>query len=278
MKEEVYLLRENNTDTIRKTAVFMGQRREQVEYVPVGNIVAIEGLKRIQSGETIVDTEFADKMIPFEDVKYMSTPVVTVSIEPKYLRELDKMKELIENLLIEDPNLRFEINDENGEFLLSGVGPLHLEITANEIEKRGINVSVSAPRAVFKESCRHSSSSVSIESPIYKNSLTIKLERLDDKTAKFFQTHDYKLIKPKEKLIKLMKDYTDLTEIEIQDFWTYFDDDNILLYNLNEDLNQDYKDIIIEVIGKIMSSGFLCGEKLTGIKIKIEKLNIVKLD
>ena len=46
------------------------------------------------------------------------------------------MKELIENLLIEDPNLKFEINEENGEFLLSGVGPLHLEITANEIEKR----------------------------------------------------------------------------------------------------------------------------------------------
>jgi len=253
MKKEVFLLRENNTDTIRKTAIFMGQRREQVEYVPVGNIVAIEGLKRIQSGETIVDTEFADKMIPFEDVKYMSTPVVTVSIEPEYLRELDKMKELIENLLIEDPNLRFEINEENGEFLLSGVGPLHLEITANEIEKRGINVSISTPRAVFKESCRHSSSIVSVESPIYKNSLKIKLERLDDRTAKFFQTHDYKAIKPKEKLMELLKEYTNLTETEIQDFWMYYDNDNIVIYNKNEDLNQGYKEIITEVIGKTLS-------------------------
>jgi len=278
MKEEVFLLRENNTDTIRKTAIFMGQRREQVEYVPVGNIVAIEGLKRIQSGETIIDTEFAGKMIPFEDVKYVSTPVVTVSIEPEYLRELDKMKDLIENLLIEDPNLRFEINEENGEFLLSGVGPLHLEITANEIEKRGIDVSISEPRAVFKESCRHNSSVVSIESPIFKNSLSIKLERLDDKTAKFFQTHDYRAIKPKERLMELLKEYTSLTETEIQDFWIYYDNDNIVIYNLNEDLNQRYKEIVKEVIGKILSSGLLCREKLTGIKIKIEELNIVKLD
>lgn len=256
----------------------MGQRREQVEHVPVGNIVAIEGLKRIQSGETIIETEFADKMIPFEDVKYMSTPVVTVSIEPEYLRELDKMKELIENLLIEDPNLRFEINEENGEFLLSGVGPLHLEITANEIEKRGINVSISEPRAVFKESCRYSSSIVSVESPIYKNSLKIKIERLDDKTAKFFQTHDFGAIKAKERLFELLKAHTNLTEPEIQDFWMYYDNENILIYNSNEDLNHFYKEIIIEIIGKILSTGFLCGEKLTGIKINIENLNILKLD
>ncbi|NVM18129.1 MAG: elongation factor EF-2 [Candidatus Lokiarchaeota archaeon] len=278
MKEEVFLLRENNNDTIRRTAIFMGQRREQVEQVPVGNIVAIEGLKRIQSGETIIASEFASKMIPFEDVKYVSTPVVTVSVEPEYLRELDKMIELIENLLIEDPNLRFEINEENGEFLLSGVGPLHLEITANEIEKRGVNVSISEPRAVFKESCRHSSSIVSVVSPIYKNSLKIKIERLDEKTATFFHTHDFRAIKPETRLVELLREYTDLTEAEIQDFWMFYDNDNILIYNANEDLNQFYKETIIEIIGKILSNGFLCGEKLTGIKIYIENLNIVKLD
>jgi elongation factor 2 len=278
MKKEVFLLRENINDTIRRTAIFMGQRREQVEQVPVGNIVAIEGLKRIKSGETIVDTNFAGLMMPFEDVKYVSTPVVTVSIEPEYLRELDKMKELLENLLIEDPNLRFEINEENGEFLLSGVGPLHLEITADEVKKRGVNVLISEPRAVFKESCRHSSSIVSVESPVYKNSLDIKIEKLDDKTATFFQTHDFKAIKPKERLLELMKVSTGLTEVEVQDFWMYFDNDNILIYNGIEDLVQNYKETIIEIIGKILSSGFLCGEKITRIKINIEKLNIAKLD
>ncbi|MFX1446826.1 MAG: GTP-binding protein [Promethearchaeota archaeon] len=278
MKEEVFLLRENNYDTIRRTAIFMGQRREQVEQVPVGNIVAIEGLKRIQSGETIIATEFAGKMIPFEDVKYMSTPVVTVSLEPEHLRELDKMKELIENLLIEDPNLRFEINEENGEFLLSGVGPLHLEITANEIQKRGVSVSISEPRAVFKESCRYSSSIISIESPSHINSLKIKIERLDDKTSRFFQTHDFKAIKPREKLLEFLREYTDLTESEIQNFWIYFENDNMLIYDMAKDLIQFYKDTIIEIIGKILSNGFLCGEKLTGIKIVIEELNIVKLD
>jgi len=217
-------------------------------------------------------------MLPFEDVKYVSTPVVTVSIEPEYLRELDKMKELIDNLLIEDPNLRFEINDENGEFLLSGVGPLHLEVTANEIEKRGVNVFISEPRAVFKESCRYSSSIVSVESSLSKISLKLKIERLDDKTTRFFQTHDFKAIKPKARLIELLQENTDLTESEIQNFWMYYDSDNIVINNGNGDLNQFYKDTIIEVIRKILSNGFLCGEKITSTKVNIEDLSIVKLD
>ena len=59
-KEEVFLLRENNFDTIRKTAIFMGQRREQVEEIPVGNIVAIEGLKQVKSGETLINKNYID--------------------------------------------------------------------------------------------------------------------------------------------------------------------------------------------------------------------------
>ncbi|MBA7538748.1 Elongation factor G [subsurface metagenome] len=162
-KDEIFLLNEKNYDRIQRIAIFMGQRREQVERIPVGNIVAIEGLKKIKSGETIIDSHSIDDMVPFESVKYVTTPVVTVSIEPEYLRDLDRVKELIENMLIEDPNLKFEINEETGEFLLSGMGPLHLEVTAHEIGKRGINVSTSEPRAVFKESCRYNSSSIKIK-------------------------------------------------------------------------------------------------------------------
>jgi elongation factor 2 len=204
-KKEIFLLNENSFEKIQRIAIFMGQRREQVEKVPVGNIVAIEGLKKIKSGETIIDSKKIDEMVPFESVKYITNPVMTVSIEPEYLRDLDQMKELIENILIEDPNLKFEINEESGEFLLSGVGSLHLEVTANEIRKRGVEVSISEPRAVFKESCRHKSSLISVSSPNGKGSLKLKIERLDDKTIRFFRTVDYNTIKPFNKLILRIK-------------------------------------------------------------------------
>lgn len=273
-KDEIFLLNEKNYDRIQRIAIFMGQRREQVERIPVGNIVAIEGLKKIKSGETIIDSHSIDDMVPFESVKYVTTPVVTVSIEPEYLRDLDKLKELIENMLIEDPNLKFEINEETGEFLLSGVGPLHLEVTAHELGKRGVNVSTSEPRAVFKESCRYNSSSIEVVSTDGKNKLKLNVERLDNKTVRFFQNIDYKTIKPFNKLKEVLKENTGLNDEEVENFWICDEDQNITIYNASNELDDLYKNAIIEIIEKIHLNGPLCGEKLTELKIKIEELII----
>ncbi len=276
-KKEIFLLNENSYDRIQRIAIFMGQRREQVEKIPVGNIVAIEGLKRIKSGETIIDSNSIDGMVPFESVKYITTPVVTVSIEPEYLRDLEKMKELIEKVLIEDPNLRFEINEENGEFLLSGMGPLHLEVTANEIGKRGVNISTSEPRAVFKESCRKHSSLISVNSPNGQGSLKLKIERLDDKTIRFFRNIDYKTIKPFSKLIEILNEKTSLGKEEVENFLMCDYDQNILIYKGDFELTDFYKDIIFEIVEKIHLNGPLSSEKLTEIKIVVESLDIEKI-
>ena len=277
-KDQVYLLREVNDGTIQRLSLFMGQRREQVDSIPVGNIVAIEGLKKIKSGETVVEKTHKSEMIPFENVKYVSTPVVTVSIEPEYLRDLEKMKELIENLLIEDPNLNFEINEENGEFLLSGMGPLHLEISTDEIAKRGVKVSVSSPRPVFKESCKYSSKVISVHSPNKQNSLKIKVERLKPEIAreihKINTVNGFSDIKLKDLLV-----HNDIVrEEDISKIWNIDFNQNILIYQGVSSVEERHKNMILEIISKIQLNGPLCGEKLTEILITIEELNITSLN
>jgi elongation factor 2 len=273
-KREIFLLNENNYDKIQRIAIFMGQRREQVEKIPVGNIVAIEGLKKIKSGETIIDSNSIDGMVPFESVKYVTTPVVTASIEPEFLRDLDKMKKLVENMLIEDPNLKFEINEENGEFLLSGMGPLHLEVTADEIGKRGVQVSTSEPRAVFKESCRNSSSLISKNSPNGQGSLKLRIERLDDKTVRFFRNIDYHTIKPFDKLKEILNEKTSLNKEEIDNFSMCDDDQNILIYKGEFVLTDFQKGIIHEIFENLHLNGPLCSEKLAEVKLTLEYLDI----
>ncbi len=277
-KGEVFLLGENQYETIQRIAIFMGQRREQVDEIPVGNIVAIEGIKKVKSGESIVDANFIDKMVPFGSVKYVTTPVVTVSIEPEYLRDLDKMKGIIENLLIEDPNLHFEINEENGEFLLSGMGPLHLEVMANEIEKRGIRVSASEPRAVFKESLRTESSIISVKSSNGQSNLDLKIEKLDEKSVRFFQKQDYKSIKPASRIKEVLKEKTNLSDFEKENFWMCDNDQNVLIFEGKSELNDFNRKLILEIIENIHLNGPLCGEKLTEIKLTIKNLDISKLN
>ncbi len=273
-KAEVLELRENNFDTIQRLSIFMGQRREQVEKIPVGNIVAIEGFKKIKSGETIIDKHKIGDMVPFENVKYVTTPVVTVSIEPEYLRDLDKMKILVENLLIEDPNLKFEVHEENGEFLLSGMGPLHLEVTVNEIGKRGVEISVSEPRAVFKESCNYSSSLITTHSHNNQSSVSLKIERLDTKSVRFFQNIDFKSLKILDQYREILSEKTLLSNEEIENLLTCDDELNIVIYNGKFELEEMYKNTILEIIDTIRLNGPLCGEKLTETKITIEDLII----
>ncbi|TFF89764.1 MAG: GTP-binding protein, partial [Promethearchaeota archaeon] len=277
-KEKIKLLKADRTENIQRIAIFMGQRRENVEKIPVGNIVALEGLKEIKSGETLIVPEYAKDAVPFGNVKYVSTPVVTVSIEPESLRDLDEMREVIENLLIEDPNLNFEINEDSGEFLLSGMGPLHLEVTANEIEKRGVKVSISEPHAVYKESCKTESSIINVNSSQGQNSLKLKIERLDEKTVKFFRRTDYSTIKLFKHLKEVLRQETNLKEEEINNFWKCDKDQNLLLYKGNQELEEKYKSMIGEIIDKIHLNGPLCGEKLTEVKINILDLNISQLD
>ncbi len=277
-KKEVFLLNENKHETIQRISLFMGQRREQVNSLPVGNIVAIEGIKKVKSGETIIESDYLGEMVPFENVKYVSSPVVTVSIEPEYLRDLERMKELAENLLIEDPNLKFEVNVENGEFLLSGMGPLHLEVSTREIEKRGVKVSISEPRAVHKESCRSASGNIRVSTSNGKNSLEIRVERLDNKTARFFQTSDYRSIKPFSRLKELLKIKTNLKEKEIENFWKCDEDQNVLINLTKSKILEFYKEDTLKIIEKIHYNGPLCGEKLTEVKITILDIQINELD
>lgn len=278
LKDEIFLLRENDYEKIQRLAIFMGQRRENVDQIPVGNIVAIEGLKNLKSGETIIASNIVDKMIPFESVKYFTTPVITVSLEPEYLREMDKMKEVIENLLIEDPNLQFEINEENGEFLLSGTGPLHLEVTANHIEERGVKVHLSQPRAVFKESCKDKSSTITVQSADGQNSVSLQIERLDPKTIQYFQTNDYTLIKPRSRLPEVLKDHTNLTEGERENFLLCDSDQNVIIFPKATELSEFFKETILEIIENIHLNGPLCSEKISEIKLTIEELKITNLN
>ena len=111
----------------------------------------------------------------------------------------------------------------------------------------------------------------------YKPVLTHPLFRGRDKTSRFLQTHDLAAIKPKARLQELFEEHTELTLEEIQNFWRYFENDNLLFYKMGEEIASNYKEIIEEIVGKIFSNGFLCGEKITGIKVKINELNITEL-
>jgi len=171
----LYLINSKRQERVQSVNMFMGPFREMVGSLPAGNIPALLGLEHATAGETlsaIKDT------YPFEGIKYVSEPVVTIAVEPKNPRDLPKLVEALQNMHIEDPNLVVRINEETGETLMSGMGVLHLEIATTMIKDQGLDIVTSQPLINYRETITGAAGPVMSKSPNRHNKVFIRVEPL----------------------------------------------------------------------------------------------------
>ncbi|NHK32773.1 MAG: GTP-binding protein [Asgard group archaeon] len=178
-KTSVRLVSLNELKKIQNIYVFMGADKKRIDSVPAGNTVAISGLGSVNPGETIVSTDI-QSMIPFEDIKYLANPVVTVAIEPKMLRDLSLLKRVLERYDLEDPNLIIKVDDQSGEILLMGLGELHLETVVNDISNE-VACTASSPLVIIVEKVETSSKLLTKE--LYNSQVTLAIEPISQKTS-----------------------------------------------------------------------------------------------
>lgn len=137
---------------VNQVSVDMGSLREEVGSVSAGNLASLTLTGEVKAGETLVDTDYKTEMVPFEGISYVSEPVVTLAVEPKNPAQIPLVLDALAKLASEDPNLKVSADKETGEYLLSGMGELHLEVAINQLKSRGLDVTVSSPMVVYMES------------------------------------------------------------------------------------------------------------------------------
>ncbi len=145
--QEVYLMATKSTERVQQVGIYMGATRSKVDEVPCGNIVGIIGLKRAFAGETVSTEE-----IPvFEAIKHVSEPVITKAVEPANIKDLAKVVEIMKQVAREDPTVVVKIDEESGEYLMSGMGELHLEVIENRINLGNVKIKTSPPIVGHRE-------------------------------------------------------------------------------------------------------------------------------
>jgi len=161
---------------IGQVFISKGPQRVQIESAVSGNICGVSGVKDIRVGETI-----STKVIePFEEITHIFEPVVTVAVEPVKPADLPKLIEVLKVVGKEDPSLKITINEETGEFLIAGMGELHLEVVTNRIkEEKKMEIKVSPPIVVYRESVGKSSPQVEGKSPNKHNKFYMVIEKLE---------------------------------------------------------------------------------------------------
>jgi elongation factor 2 len=185
---KVYLVNAQAEQVVKQVSVYMGAFREPVDQVAAGNIAALSGLETVRAGETLVAAEHRQDMVPFERVRYISEPVVTVTVEPKNPAALPDLLEAMEQLATEDPNLKVSVNEDTGEYLLSGMGELHLEIAVKHLKDiNNMEIAVSLPRVVYREKATAKGIEATARSPNMQNRFTVQVEPLDEKSVNILE-------------------------------------------------------------------------------------------
>lgn len=133
----------------------------EISEITCGDIGVLVGTKGIRTGDTLVahpqkrdginflskkDRELSLMPIP------VPPPVFTTRITPRARSDIRPMEQALSILLREDPSLRLSFDEEAGQWLLSGLGELHLEIARNRlVHDLGARIEMGSPMITFKE-------------------------------------------------------------------------------------------------------------------------------
>jgi elongation factor 2 len=169
-------------------------------------------LPSIHVGETVAEGDIETQA--FEGLKYVSDPVVTVAVEPQDVKDLPLFDKVMHKLTTEDPNLHFSINKESGEYLLSGMGELHLEITAYRMQEAGLKVNTSKPIVIYRETISHDYKGPPImgKSPNKHNKLWVTMEKLPEEIIEAIRSGKISEMQTRDERQKTLKGFGWSTE------------------------------------------------------------------
>ncbi len=123
-------------------------KKERIEEARAGDIVAARGIKSARTGDTLCDPRAP---IVYEAID-VRKPVVSIVVEPKTLREMDRLREVLAKMVEEDPTLASKEDPDTGQIVLSGMGELHLEILVDRLSREfGLEVRTGKPQVVYRE-------------------------------------------------------------------------------------------------------------------------------
>ena len=126
-------------------------KREDIDAMEAGMIVAVPSLKATRTGDTLCDEA---NQIVLESLEFPE-PVISLAVEPATQQDKVKLSKGLNALSDEDPTFKVHNDDESGQTVISGMGELHLEIIVDRLKREfGVDVRVGNPQVAYREAIR----------------------------------------------------------------------------------------------------------------------------
>ena len=128
-----------------------GKNQSAIDAAVAGDIVAVAKLKETSTGDTLCEP---GSDVRFKSLKY-PRPVTSYAVMAKSRADEDKMASSLHRLMEEDPTLLLEKNEATREFVLSGVGQVHIDVTAARLKRKfGVEIEMKLPKIAYKETIK----------------------------------------------------------------------------------------------------------------------------
>ena len=136
------------TERVGRIVEMHADDRKELEEAQAGDIVALLGLKNVQTGHTLCDEKNPATLEPM----VFPDPVISMAVAPSEVGQADKLGVALAKMMKEDPSFRVETDQDSGETVLKGMGELHLDIKVDILKRTyGVETVVGAPQVAYRE-------------------------------------------------------------------------------------------------------------------------------
>ncbi len=136
------------TERIGRIVEMSADERIELDSAQAGDIVAVLGMKNVQTGHTLCDPKDPATL----ESMVFPDPVISIAVSPKDKAATEKMGIAIGKMVAEDPSFRVETDEDSGETILKGMGELHLDIKIDILKRtHGVDVEVGKPQVAYRE-------------------------------------------------------------------------------------------------------------------------------
>ncbi len=136
------------TERVGRMVEMQADERNELTSAQAGDIIAIVGMKNVQTGHTLCDPKHECTL----EAMVFPEPVISIAVTPKDKGSTEKMGIAIGKMVAEDPTFRVETDVDSGETILKGMGELHLDIKVDILMRTyGVELEVGQPQVAYRE-------------------------------------------------------------------------------------------------------------------------------
>ncbi|PWK51956.1 elongation factor G [Pleionea mediterranea] len=136
------------TERVGRMVEMHADERTELDMAHAGDILAIVGMKNVQTGHTLCDPAHPCTLEPM----VFPDPVISIAVAPRDKTASEKLGVALGKMIAEDPSFQVETDEDSGETILKGMGELHLDIKVDILKRtHGVELDVGKPQVAYRE-------------------------------------------------------------------------------------------------------------------------------